>query len=364
MEQLQFAFDGALERVLTKHFQRDAENATLSAKFKLYYLLRPFIPIPLRQLLQRSRNRSLDIDNDWYIPSEFLTDFREAVSSLESKSKVIHPWPSGHQFAMSLTHDIETAEGQKMVSEIAAMEESLGLRSAWYFIPYKYKLDKGLIRDLKARGHEVGIHGYNHDGRLFTSKAIFNHRTTYINSAGKELGSSGFRSPMVHRNLDWMQQLEFDYDASCFDIDPYQAMPGGVGGVWPFIAGRFVELPYTLPQDHTLLITLGETSPRAWIRKLELLKGLSGMALLVTHPDYLDVPRRREVYQRFCEHVAQQSGGWRSLPCEISSWWRRRSDSRIVRDTIEGPAASEARIVELADLFKSFEAPPLSHAEN
>ena len=369
MEQLQFVFDGALECVLAKHFHRDMENATLSTKFKLYYLLRPFIPIPLRQFLQRSRNRSLDIGNDWYIPREFLSEFRIAVSSLDATTKVIHPWPNGQQFAVTLTHDIETAVGQSLVSDIAAMEERLGLRSAWYFIPYKYKLDHGLIKDLKARGHEVGIHGYNHDGRLFTSKAIFNYRTTYINRAAEELGSSGFRAPMVHRNLDWMQQLEFDYDASCFDIDPFQAMPGGVGGVWPFIAGRLVELPYTLPQDHTLLITLGEATPRVWIRKLELLKRLSGMAMLVTHPDYLDVASRLNIYQQFCEYVVQQSDRWLCLPCEVSVWWRQRSASRIVAGatdsdlSIEGPAATKGRIVELARLFNNLEVPPLSDSK-
>jgi peptidoglycan/xylan/chitin deacetylase (PgdA/CDA1 family) len=354
-KQPQFAFDGPLGKVLSKHFQRDAQNATLSLKFKLYYLLRPFIPIPLRQYLQRSRNSSLEIDNDWYIPNEFLAEFRTAVNSLDATTKVIHPWPDGHQFAISLTHDIETADGQKLVSGIASMEESLGLRSAWYFIPYKYKLDHGLIKDLKDRGHEIGIHGYNHDGKLFTSRAIFNYRTNYINKAGRELGSSGFRAPMVHRNLDWMQQLEFDYDASCFDIDPFQAMPGGVGGVWPFIVGRLVELPYTLPQDHTLLVTLGETSPRVWIRKLDLLAKLCGMGMLVTHPDYLDVPSRLSVYQEFCEHVAQQSNKWACLPSEISTWWRKRADSTIVENagvySINGPAASRSRIVDFSTLL-------------
>ena len=365
-KKLRFAFDGALENVLAKHFHRDMESATLSAKFKLYYLLRPFIPIPLRQLLQRSRNRSLDIDNDWYIPRDFLTDFQAAIRSVDAATNVIHPWPNGKRFAITLTHDIETADGQNLVSDIAAMEEKLGLRSAWYFIPYKYKLDHGLINDLKARGHEVGIHGYNHDGRLFTSRTIFNYRTSYINRAAKELGSSGFRAPMVHRNLDWMQQLEFDYDASCFDIDPFQAMPGGVGGVWPFIVGRFVELPYTLPQDHTLLITFGETTPRIWIRKLGLLQKLSGMAMMVTHPDYLDIASRLNVYQQFCEHVVQQPNGWQCLPSDVSTWWRRRSDSKVVMDatsgehSIKGPASGDGRVIELASLFNDLEIPPLT----
>jgi hypothetical protein len=114
-------------------------------------------------------------------------------------------------------------------------------------------------------------------------------------------------------------------------------------------------LPYTLPQDHTLFVTLEETSPRVWIRKLDLLKRLGGMAMLVTHPDYLDVPSRLNVYQQFCEHVAHQANKWPCLPSEISTWWRHRSGSSITENSgvysIEGPAATRGRIVDLLQLF-------------
>src|SRR4029079_11830143 len=120
----------------------------------------------------------------------------------------------------------------------------------------------------QSRGFEIGIHGYNHDGKLFTSKRIFDSRLPAINAALRDFDAVGFRAPMVHRNLDWMQSLEIEYDASCYDADPYHAMPGGVGAPWPFIAGRFVELPYTLPQDHTLFVALGERDERIWTSKL------------------------------------------------------------------------------------------------
>lgn len=350
----QFAFGGVLEDVLAKHFSRDAQNAVLSTKFKLYYLLRPLIPISLRQVLQRTRNRSLETKDDWYIPVQFLTEFLKALRTMDLATQVIHPWPDGHRYALSLTHDIETAHGQRLVSDIAQMEETLGLRSAWYFIPYKYKLDHQLIKDLKARGHEVGIHGYNHDGRLFTSKAIFSYRTSYINKAGSLLEAKGFRAPMVHRNLEWMQQLEFAHDASCFDIDPFQSMPGGVGGVWPFIVGKLVELPYTLPQDHTLMVTLRQPAFEAWVKKMNLLKRLAGMAMLITHPDYLSTAESLGQYQRFCEHAASQDDNpWFCLPSEIAMWWRSRQVSSISEDgNIVGPASMSGRVVEIGKLFQ------------
>jgi peptidoglycan/xylan/chitin deacetylase (PgdA/CDA1 family) len=348
-----FAFDDKPGDVLREYFLRDMAQAKLSAKFKLYYRLRPYIPIPLRQLLQRERNQRIEIPKDWYLPLDFLRAFREAVSRSEEEI-AIHPWPDDYQFSTCLTHDVETKQGVGLVDRLAALEEKYGMRSAWNFIPYKYEVDTGLLRDLKDRGHEIGVHGYNHDGRLFESRRTFDYRTGPINEALKRYESVGFRAPMVHRNLKWLQALDVDYDASCFDIDPFQAMPGGVGSVWPFIAGKFVELPYTLPQDHTLLISLGEKSSAVWEHKLAILKNLAGMAMLVTHPDYLDVPERLGVYESFLQHLQTQSNCWFALPQEITQWWRQRDSMRLDfvddRHVVTGPHSARAKLLNLRTL--------------
>lgn len=340
--------------VMRDFFLRDMAQAKLSAKFKLYYRLRPYIPIPLRQLLQRERNQRIDVPKEWYLPTEFVQSFRDAIQK-STTHQVIHPWPDDYQMSVVLTHDVETEQGVRLVSNLAALEEKYGFRSAWNFIPYKYHVDLGLIRDLKDRGHEIGVHGYNHDGRLFESKRMFDWRTGPINQALKQYDSVGFRAPMVHRNLKWLQALNVDYDASCFDIDPFQAMPGGVGSVWPFIAGKFVELPYTLPQDHTLLVSLGETTARIWEAKLEYLKSLKGMAMLVTHPDYLDVPERLRVYEAFLQYLQTQKECWFALPHEVSHWWRQRDELQCMFEgdirVITGPHASRAKWLDLRSLI-------------
>lgn len=112
-----------------------------------------------------------------------------------------------------------------------------------------------------------------------------------MNARLREWGSVGFRSPMTHREPSWMQDLAVEWDSSFFDTDPFEPMPGGVMTVWPYLMGRFVELPYTLPQDHTLIETLGETSPRIWLEKLDFLAANGGMALVNT-PSGLPVPRQ------------------------------------------------------------------------
>ncbi len=343
----EFAFGGEIAKLLQAWLAADMNSATLDTKFRLYYSLRPLIPALARQMLQRSRNRKLTIADDWYLSKDFVSQLVEAVKAdvVRGDPVVAHPWPRDHSHSVVLTHDVETKHGFARIDRLAQLEEKAGVRSAWFIIPHKYRIDDGLIRDLRSRGHEVAIHGYNHDGRLFTSRSLFHTRALRINTAVQRFPARGFRTPMVHRQLDWMQELDVEYDASCFDIDPFQAMPGGVGGVWPFRYGKFVELPYTLPQDHTLL-RLGAFSPEIWLQKYELIRRLRGMAMLITHPDYLETSDQLDVYRSFLTEVGGDQGAWYCLPEEVLSWWRQRELATEVDST-----SSEIRKLTLSELF-------------
>lgn len=339
-----------MERVLRDALALDIGNAHLSPAFRAYYRLRSLVPLPVRQLLQRYR--PIEQTSDWYFNSEFEQSLMSACALAGGGASAIHPWPDGARFAFVPTHDVETADGMRRIERIANLEEDLGFRSSWNIVPHKYPVDRGLLKDLQSRGFEIGVHGFNHDGKLFTSRAIFDRRVPAINATLEEFGAVGFRAPMVHRDLDWMQSLEVEYDASCFDCDPYQAMPGGVGGVWPFIVGRFVELPYTLPQDHTLFIALGETSGQIWETKLDYVAKLGGMALFITHPDYLDPGPRMDSYRALLEKARDFDSMWHALPRDVATWWRERDQSQLRCDTagvwsIEGPAAARGRAADL-----------------
>jgi hypothetical protein len=328
----------------------DRRRAQLSRAFCTYYALRALLPLPVRQLLQRLR--PVNVGPRWYYPDGFVEALYGSLPLCGGELTVIHPWPNGHDFAFVLTHDVETADGLRRVDQIARLEEQLGFRSSWNFVPYKYPVDRGLLNDLLERGFEIGVHGYNHDGRLFASRALFERRVPAINAALKTWGAVGFRAPMVHRNLQWMQALEILYDASCFDADPYQAMPGGVGGVWPFIAGRFVELPYTLPQDHTLFVVRRHSDGHIWHEKLNYVASLHGMSLVITHPDYLDSQRRLDIYRRLLCEARTMARMWHALPREVAAWWRARDGSQLRQDSagnwrIEGPAAGRAGVATL-----------------
>jgi hypothetical protein len=129
------------------------------------------------------------------------------------------------------------------------------------------------------------------------------------------------------RNPEWLQVLRIEYDLAFFDRDPYEPMPGGTMSIWPFILGRFVELPYTLMQDCTLTTILGETTPRLWLEKVDFIERYCGMVLVNTHPDYLSDPVTWKIYTDFLEAMRRRGGGyWHALPREVARWWRVRID--------------------------------------
>jgi len=309
------------------------EHWHLSGFKKLYYrLFRSVLPNPVRTALRTallSRQRH-GFALNWPIEDRYVRFQFEIVARLMAHGRLgsvphIGFWPAGKQFAFVLTHDVETNDGQSYVREIAALDERYGFCSSFNFVPEKYRVDLDLIAELQKRGFEVGVHGLKHDGRLFSSKAAFDAGARRINRYLKQWNAVGFRSPMTHRHPEWMQALEIEYDLSFFDTDPYEPMPGGTMSIWPFMLGRFVELPYTLSQDHTLMVTLAERTPRLWLDKVEFIRRYHGLALLNAHPDYLRVPGRFAIYEAFLKSMSERSDYWNALPREVARWWRARA---------------------------------------
>jgi len=234
-------------------------------------------------------------------------------------------WPQAACYALVLTHDIESNDGQQFVRAVADLEESLGFRSSFNFVPEGYPIDMNLVAELRRRGFEIGIHGLTHDGKLFNSRSKFERCAVKINNYLKDFDAVGFRAPLTIRNPEWMQALDIEYDLSFFDTDPFEPISGGTMSIWPFFLGRFIELPYTLVQDYTLTSVLGETTPQLWLEKVNFIEKYHGMALINSHPDYLRHPANLKIYSDFLSAMKQRVGFWHALPREVAHWWRQRT---------------------------------------
>ncbi len=249
-------------------------------------------------------------------------------------------WPDGKRFALVLTHDVDTKRGEGRCLELVNLEKSLGFKSAFYFVPVISGKAEALFAGIRRNGHEIGVHGLFHDEKLFRSKAIFQRRAALINRFLAKWNASGFRSPCMYHNLSWLHSLDILYDASTFDFDPFEPQPEGAGTIFPFsvtdkTSGKsYVELPYTLPQDHTLFILMKQRDIGLWLKKLDWIAERGGMALVITHPDYMNFGGRRlavdeyraDLYADFLRHVEHKYRGryWHALPSEVAIYWKGR----------------------------------------
>jgi len=299
----------------------------------LYYrAVRPLLPGQIRPILRSlfMRRQKKGFLLGWPVEDRFIRFLFEMLGRLLESNGLesapyIHFWPNGRRFAFVLTHDVEAEKGQRFVREVAALEEALDFRSSFNFVPEGYPIDRALREELQERGFEVGVHGLQHDGRLYSSQATFLDRARRINEYLANWGVVGFRSPLNHRQPEWMQALDIEYDSSFFDTDPFETISGGTLSVWPFTIGHFVELPCTLAQDHTLMVALGETTPRLWQEKVDFLARWCGLALINTHPDYLAEPKHFAIYATFLKHMHERSDYWHALPRQVARWWRKRA---------------------------------------
>ncbi len=211
-----------------------------------------------------------------------------------------------------------------------------------------YKIPPGTFEQLRAAGCEIGLHGIKHDGKLFSSRAQFEANLPKIHKYLDEWGVVGFRSPATHRRPEWMNELGCLYDSSFPDTDPFEPLAGGCCSIHPFMFGELVELPITLVQDHTLMEIMQHRTIDLWLQKCEWIIRNQGLITVLTHPDYLLIPHRLEMYDQLLGFLASQEGCWHALPQAVAAWWRRRSqldcESSADGARIVGPDTANATV--------------------
>ncbi len=299
---------------------------------KFYYTVKPLFPrkaqLALRRLLLKLRLHQAQ--QNWPICE------KAGIEPPGWKG-----WPEGKRFALLITHDVESIRGLKKCKPLALVDKQYGFRSAFNIVPQKYIVPTGIRWWLVNNGFEIGVHDFNHDGKLYHTKNIFEARASVINEYLERWNATGFRSAAMHHNLDWIAKLKISYDCSTFDTDPFEPQPDGVNTIFPFWYKQknsdtgFVEIPYTLPQDFTLFIIKQEKDISIWKNKLKWIAQKGGMATVIVHPDYINFEENKknrfdeyrcELYTDFLDHISTnyKDEYWNPLPREIASYIKKQ----------------------------------------
>ncbi len=324
---------------------------------KSYYTFRPLMPIRFRKHLQRIYLKDWDHISfpNWPVDRTVENIFEQLLTlSLHchrvQRIPFVWFWPDGYSACVILTHDIETEAGRNFATELADLDASFGIKSAFQIVPEdRYKVSPAFLDSLRQRGCELNLHGLNHDGQLFRDRKEFLRQVKRINQYGGEYGAAGFRSPVMYRNIEWYGDLEFSYDMSVPNVGHLEPQRGGCCTVMPYFIGHLVELPLTTTQDYALFHVLRDQSIALWKQQIGLVTEKHGLVSFNVHPDYLISASCLEVYRQLLEYlvaVRSDQRTWFALPGEVDQWWRQRREMRVVKDgdrlRVAGPSSERA----------------------
>jgi hypothetical protein len=321
---------------------------------RAYYVVRPLLPrrtqLAMRRVFARRQGRpafpAWPVEHSLHDMYSWL--FATVTGVAGRPVPWLDPWPTGRSWALVLTHDVETDVGYADLGLLRDGERAHGYRSSWNFVPERYDVDEETLNGLRDEGCEIGVHGLRHDGRDLGSARLLDQRLPAIRAHADRWGAVGFRSPGTQRSWELMPRLGFEYDSSYPDTDPYEPQPGGCCTYLPFFNEQMVELPITLPQDHTMFEILGHTDGDLWTAKARDIRARGGMVLALTHPDYARNDALALAWKQLLDEFADDDSVWQALPREVASWWRRRQASSVILDddrwVVRGPAAGEAQV--------------------
>jgi peptidoglycan/xylan/chitin deacetylase (PgdA/CDA1 family) len=222
----------------------------------------------------------------------------------------------GSRTPVLLTHDIDSAEGlTNLVAAFLQTEEAVGAKSTSYVVPCKWPLDQGLLAEIARRGHQLGVHGYDHSNR--TPFVIDEERRRRLDGARAFIDrydASGYRAPSLLRTRVLLRALasRYRYDSSIPTSGGLFPVPNnGCASARPFVAEGIIEIPLSLPRDGSLRF-LGYRAPeilRMWIDCADAIARSMGIVVLLTHCEARFSGNRTmlDAYQRFIEYVADHA---------------------------------------------------------
>ncbi len=249
-------------------------------------------------------------------------------------------WPDGKDYAVVLNHDVDTTWGLDNADGIAAfraIEESLGLRSAWMVVAELDQAGASSFRDLAQAGHEIGCHGVRHDhDTAYLPPARIRARLEEARPFLDAYDCVGFRAPSYHRSEALYAALDsvLDYDMSmhdCFENANSQAPSfEGCATCFPFrlTDTRVLQIPTTVAEDFVLEMA-GQDALQARQTQGAIVADIRrrrGVANILTHPEPQLSARRPwiDCYRGLLEDLATDQSAWFALPRDVCRWWNQR----------------------------------------
>ncbi len=357
---LSFDPSQVLDNLNHESYVGEWREGSLSTLSKIYYFLRPALPVAVRRHLQKLYLKDwkkitfpswpVDCSADKLMDRLLLLSLR---ASGENRIPFIWFWPDARPSCAIMTHDVETKAGYDSCPALMDLDDEFGIKASFQIIPEeRYAIHRDMLAEIRRRGFEVCVHDLNHDGHLYKNREQFLRRAARINEYGKDFGAEGFRAAVLYRKQLWYDALKFSFDMSVPNVAHLDPQRGGCCTVKPFFFHNgILEIPVTMTQDYTLYNILRDYSISLWKQQTRIVMENHGCMSFIVHPDYVLDSRERGIYKEllaYIDSLRNDSGVWITTPGELNRWWRQRAAMTLVEDhdgwRIEGKGAEAARI--------------------
>lgn len=206
------------------------------------------------------------------------------------------------------------------------MLQRLGIPATFFVPGYDAQCSPGSIRDIQRAGHEIGAHGYVHEGTLFEPAEETRRLRLTHGILGDLLGQAprGWRSPSGQKTsvtLPVLHELGYQYDSSDKDADtPYMLDLG---------AGRtMVEIPnntYSLDDFPFFNFSMTPVSEvvEQWKAEFDARYAQGGFFMLTVHPRAgwgSGTPSRVRAVEETLRHIQRHAGVHFATLSEIQQW--------------------------------------------
>ncbi|OAI48182.1 hypothetical protein AYO45_01175 [Gammaproteobacteria bacterium SCGC AG-212-F23] len=243
-----------------------------------------------------------------------------------------------------LTHDLDSAEGlNNLVDYFLDIEESVGAKSCNYIVPCSWAIPYNKLDIVLNRGHEIGIHGYDHSNKTPFLPEIERHqRLLAAEPLIKAYRVSGYRAPSLLRTKGLLHNLEsfYRYDSSIPTSGGLFPIPNnGCATARPFKIGNLWEIPLSMPRDGSLQF-LGYSCQEIldmWIACANLIAQSGGVINLLTHCEqrFSGKKSMREIYRKFLEYLASDNRFKFTLPKDLcTDLYAKEIDINVVKEPV------------------------------
>jgi peptidoglycan/xylan/chitin deacetylase (PgdA/CDA1 family) len=242
-------------------------------------------------------------------PLDLSADF---LADLERGPVAPTSWPT----PVLLSHDIDSPEGlRNLVTDFLAREESVGARSVNFIVPRGWPVDRGLVDEVRSRGHAIGVHGFDHSNRTpFCGAEERARRLEGAREFAERHEARGYRAPSLLRTRALLRGLSglYDYDSSIPTSGGLFPVPNnGCATARPFRIEGIAEIPVSMPRDGSLRFLGYSPSDIAslWIDCASRIARARGVVMLLTHCErrFSGTPAMLDAYSRFLRFAAESS---------------------------------------------------------